>query len=290
MRLYTNTLAIITAGTTALLFLQTSTTVTSFTIISTPPSITQPNAATHAFLKTSTRLFHAPSATTTASSSSFIDTELRGQAMKLHTRAQAPKEGKAEEAPKPQEPYITTHMDYLKFLVDNQLVFQTFEDIVNREVLQPELKPFVNTGLERSQRLEQDIQFMVEEYNLERPEVGQSGIKYAQLILDIVEEKGKDGIPTFMCHYYNHYFAHTAGGRMIGKKMASLLLEKKTLEFYKWDGDLNQIKATVKTSIEEMAASWSREEKDQCVNATAAAFMCGGSLNSYLSGGRGGHH
>jgi len=39
-----------------------------------------------------------------------------------------------------------------------------------------------------------------------------------------------------------------------------------------------------------MAASWSREEKDQCIGATAAAFMGGGGINAYLSGGRGGHH
>jgi heme oxygenase len=36
-----------------------------------------------------------------------------------------------------------------------------------------------------------------------------------------------------MCHYYNFYFAHTAGGRMIGKQMSALLLDKKTLDFYK---------------------------------------------------------
>ena len=27
--------------------------------------------------------------------------------------------------------------------------------------------------------------------------------------------------PAFMCHYYNHYFAHTAGGRMIGKAVSN---------------------------------------------------------------------
>jgi hypothetical protein len=34
-------------------------------------------------------------------------------------------------------------------------------------------------------------------------------------------------------HHNSIILFHTAGGRMIGKKMASLLLEKKTLEFYK---------------------------------------------------------
>lgn len=27
-----------------------------------------------------------------------------------------------------------------------------------------------------------------------------------------------DDPPAFVCHYYNYYFAHTAGGRMIGSK------------------------------------------------------------------------
>jgi heme oxygenase len=76
---------------------------------------------------------------------------------------------------------------------------------------------------------------------------------------------------------------------MIGKQMAALLLNKKTLEFYKWDGDLNEIKARVKNDIEEMVAKWSREEKDRCVGETAAAFQGGGALNSHLSGGQSPH-
>lgn len=220
---------------------------------------------------------------------SFIQSELRGAAMRLHTRAQAPKEGEVVEKPQPKEPYVTTHMDYLKFLVDSQFVYQTFEKILQKEELHPELEPFVNTGLERSERLEQDIDFMTKEYGLDKPSVGSKGQNYGDKLLDITN-KGKDGIPEFMCHYYNYYFAHTAGGRMIGKQMAALLLEKRTLEFYKWDGDLNEIKDKTKESIEKIAASWSREQKDQCVAGTAAAFMGGGGINSYLSGGKGGHH
>ena len=151
--------------------------------------------------------------------------------MKLHTRAQSPKEGEAVEKQKPkqQERYVPTHLDYLKFLVDSQFVYQTFEEVLK---LETELKPFVDTGLERGARLEQDIEFMTKEYDLERPAVGEKGSKYGEVILNIAN-KGKDGIPALMCHYYNYYFAHTAGGRMIGKQMASLLLDKQTLEFYK---------------------------------------------------------
>lgn len=242
----------------------------------------------------SSSLFHSPTDTTTTTTTtteiSFIDTELRGAAMKLHTRSQAPKEGEAQEKPKPKEPYVPTHMDYLKFLVDSQAVYKTLEEIVQREELQPQLGPFVNTGLERGDRLEEDIEFMTKEYDLDRPDVGEKGQFYSDKLVQIFAEKGKEGIPEFMCHYYNYYFAHTAGGRMIGKQMAALLLDKKTLEFYKWDGDLNKIKSTVKASIEDMAASWSREEKDQCIDATADAFIGGGGINAYLSGGRGGHH
>ena len=45
----------------------------------------------------------------------------------------------------------------------------------------------------------------------------------------------------------------------------------------------------MKGNIEEMAARWSREEKDQCVNATGPAFKGGGMINSHLSGGQMAH-
>lgn len=155
----------------------------------------------------------------------FIETELRGQAMKLHTRSQAPKEGEAAE--KKSEPYLPTHADYLAFLVDSQHIYKALEDVVNDA---DELEVFRNTGLERVAALETDIDFMMKEYNLEKPSVGRPGLGYADEIRQLGKEKK---IPDFMCHYYNFYFAHTAGGRMIGKQMSALLLEKKTLEFYK---------------------------------------------------------
>ena len=159
---------------------------------------------------------------------SFIQTELRGAAMKLHTKAQSPKEGEVEDdVTTSKEPYVTTHADYLSFLVDSQHVYKAMEDIVHQYDV---LAQFRNTGLERVAPLEQDITYMVQTYHIpERPSVGTPGRDYAQLLHDVA----KVSIPAFMCHYYNHYFAHTAGGRMIGKQMSALLLDKKTLEFYK---------------------------------------------------------
>lgn len=152
-----------------------------------------------------TTLYHSQSETTTAAS--FIDTELRGAAMKLHTREQAPNEGQAPSAAKT-EPYVTTHEDYLRFLVDSQHVYKAFEDIVNER---DELAAFRETGLERVTPLETDIEFMTKEFNLERPPVGKFGQEYAEHL------RGIESTPEFVCHFYNFYFAHTAGGRMIGK-------------------------------------------------------------------------
>lgn len=226
---------------------------------------------------------HPSSVTMDAPPTGFIDTELRDAAMRLHTKKQAPKEGQAEEKNPRAEPYVPTLEDYLAFLVDNKAVYEAFEEVVD-EV--SEMAPFRDTGLERTKPLEIDIDFLAKEYGLERPKVGAMGAEYAKEIRRIAKE---GTVPELMCHYYNHYFAHTAGGRMIGKQMSALLLDKKTLEFYKWDGDLNAIKGRVKENIEKMADAWTREEKDQCVDATAATFRYGGGLNSYLSGGANPH-
>jgi len=210
---------------------------------------------------------------------SFIDTALRSAAMKLHTKKQAPKEGEAEVKVEPKEPHITTHDDYLRFLVDSQHVYSTLEEIVNSKT---ELSQLRNSGLERKEALEDDIQFMVKEYNLVRPEIGQWGTEYAQLLL----AESQNNVPKFVCHYYNHYFAHTAGGRMIGKKMSAMLLNKKTLEFYKWDGDINEIKVNVKEILETLISKFTSKEKEDCIDATADTFRFGGGLMSYLAGGR----
>jgi heme oxygenase len=223
------------------------------------------------------------SADTTAEKASFIDTELRAAAMKLHTRSQAPKEGQAPEKKPKREPYVTTHDDYMAFLVDSQHVYKAIEDVVSdRE----ELAVFRNSPLDRVEALDKDIDFMEKEYSIKKPNVGRFGQDYAT----VIRKLGKDGaIAEFLCHYYNFYFAHTAGGRMIGKQMSALLLDKKTLEFYKWDGNINEIKDRVKGDIEDMVANWSPEERKRCTDETAAAFRGGGALNSYLAGGQSPH-
>lgn len=206
--------------------------------------------------------------------------ELRDVAMKLHTREQSPREGKAEAPAKPAAPYVPTAADYLQFLVDSNAVYVALEEIVDSR---DQLAPFRNTGIERTRELEMDIQWMCEKFDLDRPEVGAAGGRYADELRGMV--KSDDDIPEFMCHYYNYYFAHLAGGRMIGKQMSKLLLDGETLEFYKWGEDVNELKPRVKNQIEELAKQWSRTERDKCINATAGAFRGGGAINGYLYGG-----
>jgi len=122
----------------------------------------------------------------------FIATELRGAAMRLHTRAQAPKEGEREAPKEPAEPYVPTHMDYLKFLVDSRHVYAALEDIVNE---MPELEVYRNNGLERVKGLDIDIEWMASEYELEIPQVGSAGLSYAEKLRDVA----KESVPAFMC-------------------------------------------------------------------------------------------
>jgi len=163
--------------------------------------------------------------TTTAAPPSILG-DLRAAAMQLHTTQQAPKEGGIV-VEEPKEPYVPTRDDYLAFLVDSKHVYEALEEIVNNW---EGLEVFRNSGLERTKPLEIDINFMVDEYGLTRPEPGDFGIAYAKELHRIRET---ESIPEFMCHFYNFYFAHLAGGRMIGRNMSSLLLDNKTLEFYK---------------------------------------------------------
>ena len=60
----------------------------------------------------------------------------------------------------------------------------------------------------------------------------------------------------FMCHFYNTYFAHTAGGRMIGSKVSQMILDNKQLNFYKYDSDVKELLGNVRDSINEVCPSF----------------------------------
>lgn len=76
---------------------------------------------------------------------------------------------------------------------------------------------FSNTGLERSEALAKDLEWFKEQgYVI--PEPSSPGVTYARYLEELSEKDPQ----AFICHFYNTYFAHTAGGRMIGRKVNKL--------------------------------------------------------------------
>ncbi|KAL6006306.1 Heme oxygenase 1 [Asimina triloba] len=132
---------------------------------------------------------------------------------------------------------------------------------------------FRNTGLERSEKLAKDLEWFKEQGHT-IPEPSSPGTSYSHYL----EELSEKDTPAFICHFDNVYFAHSAGGRMIGKKVTEKILNNKELEFYKWDGDLPQLLQNVRENLNKVAESWSREEKDHCLEETEKSFKCSGEI------------
>lgn len=200
--------------------------------------------------------------------------EMRFVAMKLHTKEQA-REGE-KEVKEPEERPVTkwepTVDGYLRFLVDSKLVYDTLERIIEKAPF-PSYAEFRNTGLERSEKLAKDLEWFKEQgYAI--PEPSSPGITYVQYL----EELSVKDPQAFICHFYNIYFAHSAGGRMIGKKVAEKILAGKELEFYKWDGELPELLQNVRNKLNEVAESWTREEKNHCLEETELSFKYSGEI------------
>lgn len=73
---------------------------------------------------------------------------------------------------------------------------------------------FRNTGLERSERLAKDLEWFASQGHA-IPKAGVDGTTYAKYLTELSETD----VPAFICHFYNVYFAHSAGGKFIGKKV-----------------------------------------------------------------------
>ncbi|WVZ91442.1 hypothetical protein U9M48_037611 [Paspalum notatum var. saurae] len=205
----------------------------------------------------------------------FIE-EMRVAAMRLHTREQA-RDGKKEA---PMEPPVAkwqpTVEGYLRFLVDSKLVFDTLDDIVHRATV-PWYAEFQNTGLERSEPLQKDLAwFSLQGYAI--PEPSAPGITYASYL----EELSDKDPQAFLCHFYNVHFAHTAGGRIIGEKVAEKIHIHRELEFYQWEGDLSLLQQNVRGKLNQVASGWSRAEKDTCLDEMEKAFASSIDLRRHM--------
>ncbi len=178
---------------------------------------------------------------------------------------------------------MPTKEGYLRFLIESRAVYAAFEDIMANG---PEpYRAFSGTGLERTAAIDKDVAHMVKTWGLEAapPAPGGPGSAYAGFLRDLAVTSP----PAFLCHYYNFYFAHTAGGRMIGAQLSKMCLDGWMGDFYKWDGEVSDLVNGVRGRINEFTAGWSRADKDVALRETARTFGFSGKLLKELTGGAG---
>ncbi|GMH40141.1 hypothetical protein BSKO_08045 [Bryopsis sp. KO-2023] len=200
--------------------------------------------------------------------------EMRERSMKLHTKDQS-KEGEQENKAQPFTQWEFSREGFMKFLVESRLVYNTIEEIVNTN---DEFAAFRNSGLERSAALDKDIALVEAEYGVTAPEPAADGPgnTYSKLFVELATSSP----PKFICHYYNVYLAHTAGGRMIGKKATDKVLEGRfnELAFYKYESNVKSLVKNFKLTVNEVSKDWSREQKDECLEETPKSFQSSGML------------
>jgi heme oxygenase len=209
----------------------------------------------------------------------FVD-QMRAVAMRLHTPQQS-KQGKkkaTEEQEKPVNQWTPTAEGYMKFLVESKAVYDRMESIVAEAPEDSAYHVFKNTGLERGARLAEDIEWLAKEKGLEIPAATGNGTAYA----DHLEGLAETDKPAFICHFYNVYFAHSAGGRMIGRKVSAAVLDGKELNFYQWD-DLDSSLQNTKDKLNAEAEKWSDEQKIHCLDETEQSFKMSGKLLKYIA-------
>ena len=205
--------------------------------------------------------------------------QLRRRTMDLHTKSQAPKEGKVDN-PESFELFNPTREGFMRFMVESRIVYQAFEDVVHHAPCHAFYARLADTGLERSMALTQDINHMRRHWGVDVPRPSPDlGLAYAELIMDVAANNP----PAFVCHYYNHYFAHAAGGRIVGKKVRESLLDGWTGEFYQWDGDVCDLVGNVRDIIEDVALGWAPAEKQACLMETPVAFRWGTTMLSLIT-------
>lgn len=69
-----------------------------------------------------------------------------------------------------------------------------------------------NTGLERSEKLAKDLEWF-EDQKRSIPEPSARGHSHARYLEQLSDKDPQ----AFICHFYNVYFAHSAGGPIIGR-------------------------------------------------------------------------
>lgn len=164
------------------------------------------------------------------------------------------------------ETWSPTMEGFLKYLVDSKFVFNTIERIVD-ESDDVAYAYFRKTGLERSAGLSKDLEWFSQR-DLVVPEPSNPGVSY----VNYLEELAEKSAPLFLSHFYNIYFSHIAGGQVIARKVSDQLLEGTELEFYKWEGDVQESLKDVRKNLNMLGEHWSRDDRNKCLKEAAKSF------------------
>ncbi|KDP32407.1 hypothetical protein JCGZ_13332 [Jatropha curcas] len=201
------------------------------------------------------------------SKSGFVE-EMRAASLKLHTREHSKKGQKEIKQPEDRalSKWDLSIQGLISFLVESKSMYDTVEKILKNPDF-PFSVELENTGFERSANLQKDLEWLKEQgYDI--PEPSSPGADYAKYLKKLSENDPQ----AFICHFYNIYFAHTAGGQMIGKKVSEKLLNSRELNFYKWEGDISQLSQKVKDKLNKITEKWTAKEKDHCLKETEKTF------------------
>ncbi|CAN6177640.1 unnamed protein product, partial [Urochloa humidicola] len=202
--------------------------------------------------------------------------EMRAVAMRLHSRDQSRHGEKEVPLEPPVVTWAPTVAGFVRFLADNKLVFHTLEAIVARAAI-PWYAEFRDTGLERSEALEKDLEWFKQQ-GFTIPEPSAVAIAYASFLEELSEKEPQ----AFINHFYNLYFGHSAGGVLIGKKIAEMTNLQKELEFYRWEGNLSQLQQNVRDKLNQVASAWSQAERDRCLDEMEKSFICSVDLRRHM--------
>lgn len=155
---------------------------------------------------------------------------------------------------------------FVNYLVDSETVFNAVERIVDHSN-DVAYAYFRKTGLERSEGLSKDLEYFRQK-GIVIPEPRNPGLTYTKYLEELAEKSA----PLFLCHFYNIYFSHIAGGQVIGKQVSASLLDGMELEFYRWDGHVPELLKDVREKLNMLGEHWSRDEKNKCLKEAAKSF------------------
>ncbi|PON49570.1 heme oxygenase-like [Trema orientale] len=155
---------------------------------------------------------------------------------------------------------------FLKYLVDTQLVFNTVERIVD-DSNDVAYAYFRKTGLERSEGISKDLEWFRQK-GMVIPEPTNAGVSYGKYLEELAEKSA----PLFLCHFYNIYFSHIAGGQVIAKQVSEKLLDGMDLEFYRWEAEVSELLKGVREKLNMLGEHWSRDEKNKCLREASKSF------------------